>query len=364
MNNLVFWLFYAAIILSAMPIRDNVFGEQRTVRWRYFRLLPYMMMFLFMAFRYEYGDTTSYRKTFFDLKAGISVSVEQAYILLNKILSSFQLVVILTAALYIYSLYYLLSREVPVNQRLFALLIILLHPHIFGTTMSAMRQGIAISLFLIGVCFSKERGKWWLVPFCLLGGLFHKSALILCVVCFLLNREVFSRKLRVVFQIGSLLAYVLVEKMIDIILWVLRATSLDYPNYVYYLQNGNQNSLLSTLVAFVILVLLCALADETPKGKSIFVNLAIVGATMEVLQGSVQMIARIAMYFLPFYAVAFSVLLSNKYCRPRLRIFRVTIALNQSVCWLIKLVIVGVLTYKFNNFIKQPLYHYTSIFFR
>ncbi len=175
--------------------------------------ISFIIIFFFLAFRYNYGnDYTSYFDFFESIKSSSIIEfyestdsrVEFGWIIINKIFSSvgfFALVAVL--ALFNCIVYYhFIKKYVPVKYYWFGVFLYTFSPYIMLIQLSAMRQTIAILLFVLAIDFIISRRMYWYFVFIIIASFFHTSALILLPLYFLkdLNKK-FSKSSIFIFPI-------------------------------------------------------------------------------------------------------------------------------------------------------------------
>lgn len=329
----------------------------------YFRYLPYIMIFIFMSFRSDYGDGATYRIAFEYLHLGINPEgIEPLYMLLNQISPNFRTVVVVTSLFYVFALYLVVSNTLNFAQRKFALMIIALHPYILMVDMSAIRQSVAIACVVIGVYTGNRYKRVYYIALCLIAALFHKSAIIMLPMFFLLKKGRFPKKAKLLLISATALVIAVPNLLFKIVELLLKIVRLNTGNYLSYLYNGNKNGILAVTLS-LLMVAFFALFDNTiEKENSIYGNLAILAMVFEALQGVVQQFGRIDMYFLPFLAIALPLILKGEEKRLKINTSRGALVFNQYICRFVELCFVLIFIWKLVNFMT-PQYMYRSVLF-
>lgn len=351
----LFWLF---VIFSIHKYYGNA----------YFRFLPYIVVFLFMAIRYDYGDGSAYREMFyvFNLSAQEMKSIEYTYsdieplyVTLNRLLPSFQAVVIITSAFYVTAFCFLISKILTYKQRALAILVWVLHPYILMVDMSTIRQGIAISIIIVGVYVANKRKPVWLIPFCLFATLFHKSAIVCVFACFLFEKRPFSFKTKLVTFLVPVIFLMFSDKLLALIRLFLSVFNLDTANYLFYLNNGNKNGIIAVGVSLIMMLFFMVFGDSVDNQNAVYVKLSIWAVTLEALQGAMQQFGRVSMYFLPFFVISLPLIL--KQGSPiRIHLLNRIIIVSQKYLMLVEVCFLFVFIWKFRGFMT-PQYAYTTI---
>lgn len=342
------------LILVFVTTRKNRLGS-------YFQYLPYLVIFVFMAIRYDYGDGDHYREIFYFLHRGVKVSgIEPLYELLNKALPNFEMVVVVTSLIYVIAVYLIASRVLTFEQRGFALCILALHPYILMVDMSAVRQSVAIALILIGVYIANEKRAILFIPFCLIAALFHKSAIAVLPLVFLFKRQHFSQRTKWVI-LGITVFFLLVpEKLFDILNRTLIALKLNTANYLSYLNSGYENSGMAVILSLAVMAFFFLFGDAVEEKNAIYVKASILAMVFEALQGRVQTLGRIEMYFVPFFMISIPLIVKNEKRTLKTNIFGNVVVLDYG-SYVAESCFIMIFVWKFVRFMT-PQFAYYSIF--
>lgn len=345
-------VFILLLFLSTRKYRTNV----------YFRYLPYLIIFIFMVIRYDFGDGVVYRFIFNNIHNGIKMSgIEPLYILLNKLLPSFFSVIFVTSSLYVFVFYYVISNVLTFKERELSLIILALHPYILMVDMSAMRQSIAIVLVFLGVYIGNEYKSIYYIPFCFLATLFHKSAIILLPITFMFNKRHFSKKTKFLILGSTLFFLISSHKLFRLVEFVLSIVNLNTANYLSYLYNGNTNSLYAVVFSFMVLIFFMICGNAVHENNAIYIKLSIFAMIFELLQGNIQQFGRIEMYFLPFLVLSIPLIIKNSLQTLEIDLIITTIKLKKYYCWIVEICLLTVFLLKLINF-TTPYFVYQSLF--
>ena len=345
-------VFFLLVFITTRRYRTNL----------YFRFLPYIIIFIFMTIRYDYGDGKSYRTMFTYIHAGGSIKgIEPLYIWINKLLPSFGVIVVITSLFYVLTIHFVVSRLLTYEQREFALLVMVLHPYILMVDMSAIRQSIAIALILVGVYIANEYKSLFFIPFCMIAALFHKSAIILLPIVLLLGKRHFTAKVKWAILCGTVFFLIAPNKLFQLIETVLTVAKLSTINYLSYLYNGNENSGLAVILSFGIMVFLMLCGNAVAEKNSIYVKLSIIAMVFEALQGRVQQFGRIDMYFLPFLMLSLPMILKKEPQTLEVLVPNGVVMFNKYACWLVEGCFIIVFIWKLIGFMT-PQFAYQSVF--
>lgn len=345
-------IFFLCLFISILRYPKNL----------YFKYLPYFIILTFMSIRYNYGDGESYRIIFKYIKDGVDVyGIEPLYVLLNKISPDFDLIIIFTSIAFVLAIFFVISRTLNYRQRGLALLVMTLHPYILMVNMSAIRQSIAIILFLVGVYIANNYKKIYFLPFVLLGFLFHKSAIVLLPIFFIINKQYFSTKIKMIIFLCTILFVSLKEILFRLVEFLMVAFGLNNVNYISYLNNGNENSSLSILLSFLVMIFFMLFGDAVERKNAVYVKLSILAMVFEALQGSVQQFGRISMYFLPFLMLSIPLILRNNNNQMKIKFFNKSFILNYKWCCFVEVLFIFIFIWKLIGFMT-PYFAYHTVF--
>ncbi|MBA4310807.1 MAG: hypothetical protein C0425_10810 [Chlorobiaceae bacterium] len=294
MTHVVFilsWVFSTSILNRKFP----------------FMILTFVTLFLFLALRYEYGnDYLSYLYIHSAINDGMAAWGEDEFLFkqLNLIVPNFQWMIALLSFFYVVVVYYLIKKSLPRCYYWIAVMILLINPYLFLIHLSSIRQTIALCFFVIAIYFVFKRK---LIPYCifvLLAAGFHKSAILLIPVYFVLSANRINGKsfFGIVFMLVALLFTPLFDFTLD---WVLSF----FPRYSYYLTLELGNSLRSTLLTFFYFLMIILNINRLEGKEIIFGKLALLSTSVSILSYKVSMITRMNIYFELFMIVAIPLIL-------------------------------------------------------
>lgn len=271
---------------------------------QYFLFLAFCLLFMFSALRYQYGnDYITYYENYNLIKiSGTSPYGSQtAFELLNKITPNFFVMIAVISFFELFVIYRFISTNVSANYRGIAVFLILVNPYVFLISLSALRQTIALMIFVIAIRFSYQRRPIPYFLLILLASLFHASALILLPVYFAANDKPVSR-LQITIFTGVILVLLLnsgaLAQTAEYFLHI-----FDNGNYAYYYDQGRENSLRATLLTGIYFVCI-ALNIPKLKGKAVMHSkLYLIGLSLGVLAYRMSMLTRLQQYF-DFFAAA------------------------------------------------------------
>ncbi|MDY2957678.1 EpsG family protein [Floccifex sp.] len=293
------------ILLSAVLLAFLLRKSDKIVQ-----LIPFIILFLFSVFRYQYGnDYLSYNQAYLKINSGYEsfFSKEILFTTLNKISPNFRFFLILTSLIFVGVLTYFLMKNLDDDKRWMGILILVINPYLFLINLSAIRQGLAIAVFVIAAYFLWKRKIIWYALCIIIASLFHKSAIILLPIYFIVN----DKK-------NSVLPMVMIIMLIVSLLWsgfdelLIKITSLfDDTNYNYYVSQGMSNSIRATLLSSLYLIYTFMNLKKLEGKELAFGKLYLIGCIFSVLAFRLSMFTRIQMYFDIFSIVALPAIFSK-----------------------------------------------------
>jgi hypothetical protein len=273
----------------------------------FFLKVSFLLIFLFLALRYNYGnDYRAYFEGFFSLNRYVSIDYsDQAWHFepgwiylcrLFKTLGFFAMVAVL-AAFNCFVFYRFIKKYVSSGYYWFAVFLYVFNPQFMLIHSSAMRQSLAICLFLMSIdyIYNKDVVRFF---FCIgFASLFHASALVLLPV-FLIG--VFDWKINkimaIIFFAAYLLLFLLAESFSPIINMLI-SNNFDRYNFEGYQEGA---SLGSGIVYYSILFILILFYEPFQnKETSLLFKVAALSYLFKPFVETFEHISRIEMYFNP-----------------------------------------------------------------
>lgn len=188
----------------------------------------FILQFVFFSVRVDYGNDYEHYLEIFDMfslmplhsaLSGDYNHFEIGWRLLCNSLggSGFQSVIIAVQALYSISFYKFIKECVPQRYALFAVFIYIFNPDYMLIPLSMLREGVAICFSMLSVtCILKEKYTKS-IAFAIIAFMFHRTAIILCLIYLFLIVEPYIRKntniiIAICFALLFPLATILVSK--------------------------------------------------------------------------------------------------------------------------------------------------------
>lgn len=306
-------------LIITIPTFLYFLEENIKTNYKIFRKLGIAFIILMSSLRYNFGvDYTTYLDAFNRIKSGIYIDqFELGYMWLNKIVAGIGLnfnFLLFIIALFNCVLLYLTIEENVQKHKWVAMFIYLTYFDMFFYSLSAIRQSIAISIFLYASKYirNKELGKYlgWIC----LASLFHKSAIILIFFYFIYNYvcNLSIRKLNIVTTV-PIIAYMVLENFI-ILLKPYVGKKLQYYLFIEEF-NGISSNITVAIVLFIVMIIwnMISIKEKSTDDKnneSSKIDVSMVAITIFLMLKIMQniqyysILPRIQMYFYFFAIVA------------------------------------------------------------
>lgn len=276
-------------------------------------------IFLFLALRYDFGnDYMPYYNFFYgveDLTDDEIHSEDQhfeiGWIYLNKIFYNwgFFTMQMTLASINCIVYYYFIKKYCPKHYYWFAMFLYVFSSGIMLTHSSAMRQSIAIAIFLISLSFLQKKQLLRYIILIGIASLIHTSALILSPLILLpfINFRISFRSGLITFSI-FLLLFIYANFILSNI------TSLSgvyFERYAEYLDNEGVmlGSGLGLIFLSILLILILKYSKYQTKENSLLFKLAILNFMFIPMGFALQSVGRLGMYFLPVTIVVYPLII-------------------------------------------------------
>lgn len=296
---MIHFLLLLPILTTAISLR----GRKLTPK------LAFIELFLFTALRYQFGnDYLNYYRSYQLIKEDRPYFAnEPLFYWFCRLTPNFYVMVAIMSAIYVYALYKLITENIELRYTWMAMAILLVNPYIFLMDLSAMRQCMAIVMFLAAVHYAEQKNVIAYCIWVILAALFHNSAIVLLPVYWFLQIRK-TKRLYVIAAIALIIVFLSYqESFMSLVEWVLG--QLNIVNYNYYFETTTGNSLrsvvLSSIILFYASINLYFIKD---KKTEIYTKLWFIALMCNVLSYRLSMFTRIEMYFSVFSVVAFPVI--------------------------------------------------------
>jgi hypothetical protein len=285
----------------------------------------YFLIFLFLALRHDYGnDYSGYFSGYLGLQ---SLQDEGFYFKGNEIgwlylnyyfkflfgNIGFHVMLASMAAFTCFVLYRITTKYVPPKYYAFAIALLLLEPNNILVLSSAMRQSIAVAIFLLSFDYLLQRKYIHYIAGVLLASLFHTSVLVF-IALILLNIVNWRIYLPYVFLILFGLFFLLnnLNAIFDQVNFLLESQESEYLVYTKQGMEEKQYGLGFAISIFLYLGVLVVIRKiRFQIEKYTIIKIVLVALLFLILGLSVQLATRLNYYIFPLIVSAYSLTLLN-----------------------------------------------------
>jgi len=323
----------------------------------------FCILYLFSALRYDYGnDYNAYYAIHENIKNGVTAiqADEPIFFLLNFIIPDYYFFIAITSIPLLLVVYKLIKNHVDYRYIGVAVFIFVINPYLFLMSLSAIKQTLAMDLFIKATYFSKRKKIIPYILLILIATLIHASAIILLPFYFVANEKKVGIIQLVVFLMGVLIL-LLGWDLFDEFFSNLIIALFDDPNYIRYFEQDRQNTIRATLLTSVTGIYLLLNIRKLEGASLMCAKLYLIGIALGVLAYRVSMLTRFQMYFDIFSVVAIpSILQTNK--EPKIEEPEWLVILNKFVFPLLIFVIYLARYYSFfTNSLWEAFFTYKTI---
>ena len=280
--------------------------------------ISFLLIFIFLAIRYDFGnDYMGYYEGFISLNSYSSINYfdpslhyEPGWIFLCRLfqpLGFFSLVIFL--ALFNCIVYYFfIKRYVPVRYYWIAVFFYVFTPGFMLIHASAMRQSIAVALFLVSVKYIYKRDLVRYLVCIGMGYLFHVSAIFLAPVYLI---GIFNWKVNKARGITLFIIFLSLFVLGNLLLPSLKMITNEYfQKYEVYLGNKSDlNSGIGVIFMSIVLIFILFYSRFQLREYDVLFKLAILGFMFIPLGLLILMMSRIGMYFAPATIIVYPVVI-------------------------------------------------------
>lgn len=284
---MVHLIFLIAVVLAFSKYKDKKLFS-----------VGFLLLIGFAVLRYDYGnDYRSYMYSYEAIRNHFSDPFEGEilYTYLNKIVPSFYLLIAIISIFFLYVIYKLINSNLKGIYKSLALLVFLINPYLFLMNLSAIRQCIAMCLFILCLKHIQERNLIKYVAFVVVATLFHTSALVLLPVYFIVNGKPLNKSQTVILVAGML--FLLVEGAVITEVVEVGLKFFNDSDYLHHFSQDASNSLRATLLTGVFFAYVACNLQHLNGYKLICGKLYLIGLLFGLLAFHYSMFTRIQMYF-------------------------------------------------------------------
>lgn len=297
---LYYFIWGLSMVVMAYP-------PKRTGQYRIQLFVCFLLLFLFGAFRYDFGLDYSAYETIFDMASndrGFDYNpeerIETGYLYLNYLCPSFRFLIIITSLLVAVAYYVLFDRYVPVRHRVVAIFLLYLSGNNTVFFMfSGMRNSIAICLLLLSIPLIEKRKIIWYAAVMMLAGSMHASSFLIFPVAYLMGyiKEINKRVSTWLIVISVVLCCIPISVLISLSGDFIANNMDRYSGYIESAEEiGRGASLLVTIanLALIILVTKSVAGYKLSRRQNIIVLLGLLSLITPLL-GPLDM--RLSIFF-------------------------------------------------------------------
>ncbi len=293
---------------------------------KFFQMFPFIILLVFSSLRYMYGnDYSNYSQKYNLIQIGYTFFDEAGFVWLNRVCPTFQTLIAVTSFIYIGVIYWFTTKNVPKTYICFSVFIFVISPYLFLMNLSALRQCIALMIFIIAVHMAQKRNFVLYVLLILLATQFHQSSIILLPFYFIANDKKVKKAHIFVFLV--FLVLILTTSSFSSIIESFTSSLFD-SSYSYYLKSDLSNSIRATLLTSVYFIYVLINIPYL-EGKALtFSKLYIFSPTMAILAYRMASLSRIQMYFDIFSIVALPLIFKQNLEKGKVNISENTLGQN------------------------------------
>lgn len=309
-----YWaVFFVTLLIQFVPI-----GSNKGRAWK--SILTFLPMFLFGALRTDFGlDYSAYEDIFYGAHywqnySDVSEHAETGYIILNRVIPTWRLLLILTSALTCISYGLIFFKCVPSQYSWIAVILLFLggDKSIFFMY-SGMRNAISISIMILAFPLIRDR-KWLPYSFLtLLAMQFHTTALLFMPLAYILGRSQPMSKRESACWIGAMLILQVLslEFFFERAAWAVNNFFDRYSTYADRIEDSaDTRSFIIRMVSFVFTLGLTFFMyqekDRLSSNQNTICRLALFYA-LSLLLGALSL--RLVQCFILFLVCGFSILI-------------------------------------------------------
>lgn len=288
------------IIVNALAVAlAQMAAVRRSKRWLGGALF---VLFLFLALRYDFGNDYGNYLKYFENADVIRLELRlelgwQVLCIVFQPVGFFAMVAALSA--FNIAVYYLfIVRYVPPAHYGYAVLLYVFNPYLMLVQSSAMRQSLAISIFLLGLRYVEARRPWKYALCIALAATFHASAVVLLPLYWVAWS---GQRMRGIVAVGLFTSYLLaVISAGELRPAVEGLVAAYFERYDVYTGGTELGSGLGLLYTVVVLALILYAGRNQVGEKAMLFRLAVAGYFASVPLAMINTAAgRLGMYLTP-----------------------------------------------------------------
>lgn len=295
-------------ILFAYLAKNNQF--------KYGLEISFALIFVYLSLRYNFGnDYKAYYDLFSEInyysnfKSALTIKGNEiGWLYLNRLFEpiGFFGLVGFQSALICFSLYFFVKKYVPKNYEWFAVFLFVFQPYNMLVYSSAMRQSMAISLFIFGIHLIQRQKYIWYLIVVYIATLFHSSAYILFLLILIpVFKFKFNFKTILVTSILFVLPIIFSKQIFDTVN-ILTSNYADfYGGHIESAETVKRIGLGFFLNVLIILIFLIFARKIDSPHNQVFIKIALISFLILPISFSLVLMLRFNFYLSPVLFVAF-----------------------------------------------------------
>ena len=321
----------------------------------------FIAIFIFLALRYDFGsDYQNYYNGFININKyssinyfNESIQFEIGWIFLCRLFGPFGFfsLIVFLAAFNCLVYYYFIKKYVPVNYYWLAVFIYVFNSEYMLIHASAMRQSIAIAIFLISIQYIYKKDILRYLICIGIAWLFHSSAIIL-IPLFVLgiwNWEIDKNKSIVIFLIFIGL-FIYTTAFLPVINEVV---NVYFEKYEGYQEQAELSTGIGLIILSCLFIFVLYYSQDQKKQTTLLSKIFLISFLLLPVSQSIMYLARINMYFSPASIAVFPLILI-KIKKPVIKILFTT--------FLIVFTLYGFISFFDSEIYKSSVETYQTIF--
>lgn len=282
-------------------------------RNKYGLKISWISIFIFSALRYDFGNDYWSYPEFFKMVKSTSISSldlglikgnEFGWLYLNYLFSNvgFFVMIAFLAAFNCIIVYNFIKKYVPVKYYWFAVFIYTFQPYNMIVLLSAMRQAVAVSLFLLAIDYLIRKKVAAYILLIFVATTFHTSAFLLFPLIFI---PFFNIRIRFIYILLTLVLFFLLVAFNDKVFQTINLITILYFNI--YTGSLKDNLMLSEIgVGFILnlllnLVVIYYSKNEINRQHNILFILSITSILLIPMSLEVILVSRVNFYLTPIF---------------------------------------------------------------
>lgn len=281
--------------------------------------VSFVLIFIFLALRFNFGnDYKAYYESFISINQSNSFGLFDSYnqfeigwTFLNRLFEpvGFFSMVAFLAAIHCFVIYRFIKKYLPVKYYWFAVFLYIFNTGFLLVLSSAMRQSVAITLFIVAIEFIYKRKALLYYATIMLASLFHTSALFLLPLYFLtyINWRINVPYAFLILVIFSSL-FIFRESLT---MQINSLVQTHFDKYETYQTAGHIGTGLGVLFSSFLLILTITLSRYYKGENALIFKIAILSYLLIPLGLIIMMIGRLGFYLAPATLISYPLIFSK-----------------------------------------------------